>query len=192
MGKGPSPGPGGHRAKPKGGGNEGSGFCAVDFNEFLQGDALFFGVEVEHLTGNQSEAAGGMGQFGDVIGRGVTAIGLGAGDRGKGLGEEPVPGQDGHRFAVDLVTSGASAAKIIVVHAGQVVVDQGVGVNAFDRTGGRQGSGFGSPGGPGGGQAEDGAKALPPGEETITHGLVNQGRVGVLGNQAIQGFFDHG
>jgi hypothetical protein len=45
------------------------------------------------------------------------------------LREEAVAGEDGHVLAVDDVRGRAAAAQLVVVHRGEVVVDQGVGVN---------------------------------------------------------------
>ena len=49
------------------------------------------------------------------------------------LGEEPVAGQDRNVLAVDDVRGRAPATQLVVVHRGQVVVDQGVGVDQLDR-----------------------------------------------------------
>ena len=65
-------------------------------------------------------------------------------------------------------------------------------MDAFDRAGGREGVGFPATGGPGGGEAKDGAKAFPPGQKAVTHSLVDEGGVGLLGDQTVQGLFDHG
>jgi len=146
-----------HRAEAEGGGDEGAGFSPVDFDEFFQRDTFLFRIEVENLAGDEAETAGGMGKLLHEIGGGVAAVGLGAGDRGEGFGEEPIASKYGHRFAENAVVSGATAAEVVVIHARKVVMDQGVGVDAFDGTGGGNGEGFGTTGGPGGGQAEDGA-----------------------------------
>ncbi len=164
----------------------------MDLDEFFERDPLFLGIQVEDLAGNEATATGGAGKLGDKIGPGVPAVGSGAGHRSKRLREKPVPGQDGHGFAVDLVVGRAPATKIIVVHAGQVVMDQGIGVDAFHRAGGRQGRGFQPSRGPGRGKTENGTKAFSTGEETVAHCLVDESRMAVPGNQAIQRLFDHG
>ena len=118
VGKGAGIGPGGHGAEAEGSGDEGAGLGAVDLDEFFQRNALLFRIEVEDLAGDEAEAAGGVGELGDEVGPRVAAIGFGAGDGGKGLGEEAVSGQHGDGFAEHLVVGGAAPAEIVVIHAG--------------------------------------------------------------------------
>ncbi len=47
-------------------------------------------------------------------------------------GEEGVAGEDGDAFAEHLVVGGAPTAEVIVVHARKVIVDERIGVDAFD------------------------------------------------------------
>ena len=47
-----------------------------------------------------------------------------------------IAGEDGHRFAEDLVVGGPAATKIVVVHGGEIVVDEGEGVDQLHRSGG--------------------------------------------------------
>ena len=54
------------------------------------------------------------------------------------LGEQPVAGEDRHVLAEGHVAGGLAAAQLVVVHRGQVVVDQRVGVDHLDRGGERQ------------------------------------------------------
>ena len=54
------------------------------------------------------------------------------------LGEEPVPGQDRDILAVLDVRGRQAAAQAVVVHRGQVVVDQRVGVDQLERRRDRQ------------------------------------------------------
>ena len=144
------------------------------------------------MAGDEAEATGGVGKFGNEIGRGVAAVGLGPRDRGKGLGQEAVSREDSDRFPVDPVVGRATATEMIIVHAGKIVVNEGVSVNAFDGAGGREGEGFGATSGPGCGQAEDGTEPFSSGKQAVPHGLVDQGRIGFCGNQPIQGFFHDG
>ena len=53
-------------------------------------------------------------------------------DRSKGLGKEPVAGQDRHVFAIRDVTGRLAAAQGVVVDRRQVVVDQRIGVDQFE------------------------------------------------------------
>ena len=57
------------------------------------------------------------------------------------MGEEGIAGQERGRFVKSLVHGRPAAPQIVVVHAGKVVMDKRVGVEAFDRDRGRQGIG---------------------------------------------------
>ena len=54
------------------------------------------------------------------------------GDEAERVGQERVPGEDRHRLAEDLVAREPPAAVVVVVHGGQVVVDQRVGVDQLE------------------------------------------------------------
>lgn len=108
------------------------------------------------------------------------------------MGQKAVTRENSYSFAIDAVVCGATPTEIIVVHAGEIVVNEGVGVNAFDGASGGNCKGLFSPNGSGGGQAEDRAKAFAPCEKTIAHGAVNEGWIGLGGDELIEGFFDQG
>ena len=77
-----------------------------------------------------------MGEFGHQIRWGVAAVSLGSGDGGERFREKSVSGKNGNGFPVDAVAGGSAAAEVVVIHAGKIVMDERVGVNAFDGTGG--------------------------------------------------------
>ncbi len=52
--------------------------------------------------------------------------------------EQTVTCEHCDRFAVNLVIGGLAAAQIVIIHARQIVMDEGVGVNHLERTGERQ------------------------------------------------------
>jgi hypothetical protein len=108
------------------------------------------------------------------------------------LGQKAVTRENSYSFAIDAVVCGATPTEIIVVHAGEIVVNEGVGVNAFDGASGGNCKGLFSPNGPCGGEAENRAKAFAPCEKTIAHGAVNEGWIGLGGDELIEGFFDQG
>ena len=84
-----------------------------------------------------------MGQFGNEVGGGVAAVGFCPGDGGKSFGEKAIARENGDGFAENTVIGGPTTPKIIVVHAGEIVVNQGVGVDAFDGACGGESEGFG-------------------------------------------------
>jgi hypothetical protein len=108
------------------------------------------------------------------------------------LGQKAVTREDSDSFAIDAVVCGATSTEIIVVHAGEIVVNEGVGVNAFDGASGGNCKGLFSPNGSSSGEAEDRAKAFAPCEKTIAHGAVDEGWIGLGGDELIEGFFDQG
>jgi hypothetical protein len=57
----------------------------------------------------------------------------------EGHREQGIPGEDGSGFIETDVASGATAPQIVIVHCGQIVVDQGVAMDHFDGTGGGYG-----------------------------------------------------
>ena len=108
------------------------------------------------------------------------------------MGQKAVTREDSDSFAIDAVVCGATSTEIIVVHAGEIVVNEGVGVNAFNGASGGNCKGLFSTNGSSGGEAEDRAKAFAPCEKTIAHGAVNEGWIGLGGDELIEGFFDQG
>jgi len=133
-----------------------------------------------------------MGEFGNKVGWGETTVWLGSCNGSKGLGQKAIPSQDGDGFPENAVIGRASTSEIIIIHAREIVMNEGIGVNAFDGAGGREGEGFGATSGPSSCQAENGAKPLSSGKKAVPHGLVNQRRVGFCRNQPVQGFFHDG
>src|SRR5215469_18920626 len=80
------------------------------------------------------------------------------------------------------MTGGLAATEVIVVERGEVVVDEGVGMDHLDG-GAEVGYAFGdlstSGNHAGGFHAEDGAEALASGEDAVAHGPVDGVRQGV-------------
>ena len=107
----------------------------------LPGQRLVSGqlVHVQRLAGHHAVSAAGPGQGQNRIGPLLPGQAAGGGDHPEGLPLEGVPRQHGHGLAVDLVAGGAAPAEIVVVHAGQIIVDQGVGVDQLQ--GAAQGQG---------------------------------------------------
>ena len=108
------------------------------------------------------------------------------------MGQKAVTREDSDSFAIDAVVCGATSTEIIVVHAGEIVVNEGVGVNAFDGASGGNSDGLVSSHSPSGGEAENGAKPFASCEKTVAHGSVDEGWIGLGGDELIEGFFDQG
>ena len=95
-------------------------------------------------------------------------------DDREGFGEEPIPCQHRDAFSEDDMSGGLTAAQIVVVHAGQVVVHEGVGVDDLNRTGGTEGVPGISTAGLRSSETENGPEALAAREDGVAHGLVDR------------------
>ena len=130
------------------------------------------GVEVAYAAYAGADGEGDFAEDGD--GGGGRCGECGDGLEGEGL--EGVAGEDGDGFAEDDVAGGLAAAEVVVVERGQVVVDEGVGVEHLER-GAEVGCACGNLAGAGdhagGLHAEDGAEALAAGEGAVAHGAVD-------------------
>jgi len=133
-----------------------------------------------------------VGQFGNEVGRGVAAVGFCSSDGGESFGEKAIARENGDCFTKDAVIGGAPTAKIIIVHAGEIVVNQGVGVDAFNGASRGNCEGFFPSNSPSGGEAEDGTQAFAACKKTVAHGSVDEGGLGLGGDQLIEGFFHQG
>ncbi len=173
----------------QGGGDEGGGFIEVNEVELLGGAVGVFAFHVFGLSGDEGAASGGSGEIGDQGGGEGGLLRIAFGEKAEGVGEKSVAGEDGGGFVKLAVAGGAAAAKFGVVHARKVVVDEGVGVEAFDGDGGGKSIG-GTVEKIGGGEAEDRAEAFAAGFQAVAHGGVEAGGAGVGGrNQLIDGGF---
>ena len=102
----------------------------------------------------------------------------------EGLRLEGVPRQDGHGLAVDLVVGGLAPAQIVVVHAGQVVVDQGVGVDHLQCAGRRAGPPASRrPASRAELQRQHRPDPLAAGQQAVAHGLVQVAPVRLSGGK---------
>jgi hypothetical protein len=182
---------GAHAAEPDGAAEQGGGLAFVNITKLRDGDVASFAFEVGHLAGDELEGTGGPGEFEDDVAVGISGPGPALGGDLEGLGEQGIAGEDGDPFTEDLVVGEASASIIVVIHGRQVVVDEGVGVDAFHGASQGHGVGRGPPAGLGGGQAEDGAETFSAGEQGIPHGFVNRGRARIgAGQEPVQSAVD--
>ena len=91
------------------------------------------GFEVNDLAADHAvDGAGGVGDFPDD---GDARLGRASDLRQHfvGLGLQGVSGEDGDGLAEGFVAGGTSAAQVVVIERGQIVVDQGIGVEHFER-----------------------------------------------------------
>ena len=167
-----APGPQGPAANR--GRDQGAGFEAVQLGQPLQRHGAAFGGDIPHLAFDHPPAAGGAGDsgdHGDPRCRGRLAVGAGLGQDLKSKGQQGVSGENGRGFVEGQVAGRLTPAQGIVIHGRQIVVDQGVGVNQFQRAGRFQDRFRFSADGLAGGHAEHRAQAFAAGGERIAHGI---------------------
>ncbi len=104
----------------------------------------------------------------------------------KGHGQQGVPCQDGRSLVKSDMTGRLSPPEIIVVHGGQIVMDQRVGMNHFQGTGGGKGLFRGTADSLGTGQAKDGPESFSSGHQRIGHGLHESAWQGCSGETRLQ------
>ncbi len=105
--------------------------------------------------------------------------------------EQRIAGEDGHGFAEDFVAGRLAAAIVVVVERGKIVVDQRIGVDHFERTGGfedaRQFYRFAPDRSRGRFEAEQRTDALASGEEAVAHRPMDRlGRRGLRRGEAVE------
>src|SRR5260370_19287497 len=123
------------------GGDEGSGLGAVEGFEELGWGWGALGRDVDDLAADHAGWQGAVDADSGAYGEGDLAEdGYGGGGWGgerrdglEGEGLEGVGCEDGDGFAEDDVAGGLAAAEIVVVEGGEVVVDEGVGVEHLQR-----------------------------------------------------------
>jgi hypothetical protein len=93
------------------------------------------------------------------------------GDDFKRQREQGIPGQNRQGFAKLLVTGRAAAAEIIIVHRGQIIVDQRVGMHHFQGATRGNGKFRLSAAGFAGQHRQYWAKAFSPGQQAVRHRL---------------------
>jgi hypothetical protein len=97
----------------------------------------------------------------------------------RSMGNEPerlrlqrVSRQHGHGFSIDLVAGGPPPPEVVIIHAGQVIVNEGVGMDALQSRAQREGP----PGLPAQrlteGQRHHGSHPLAAGQQAVAHGLL--------------------
>ena len=178
-------GVGSHGAEPDGGGEEGGGFALVNGDQLFVGEKVVFAFafEVENLSADELFGTSTDRKFGEVGADGKALGGWGVGDKVKGFGLEGITGENGDGFAKDFVRGGATTAEVVVVHGGEVVVDERVGVEELGGAGGEEGVGLAAATSFGGGEGEDGAQSFTTCEDGIAHGLVDFGRLFEVGGK---------
>src|SRR6267142_3371384 len=113
-----------------------AGLSRVHGEDAPERHALSFQEQVHRLAPDHALRPGRFRDDPDQS-TGILRLPLrGPGERLEREGQERVPREDGHALPVHDVVRGASAPPVVVVHAGEIVVDQGKGVDHLERGGG--------------------------------------------------------
>ena len=155
----------------------------MDVTEFGHGKFFAFAFQVRHLPGDELQRAGGFRDFqNDFVVRIARKIFALRGDL-KRLRQQRVAREHGDAFAENFVVGRLAPAEIVVVHRGQIVVDERVGVDALDGARERHGVFFRTAAGRRRREQDGGTHPLAAGEERVAHRLVNGGGLGFFGRQ---------
>ena len=103
----------------------------MDTVEIL-GHAL--GLEVEHLAAAHAFPTGGAGEAEHQLGAdGGIGVGIRTSQNFEREGQQPIAGQNCGRLVELLVDRRQAAAQVVVVHRGQIVMDQRIAMDALER-----------------------------------------------------------
>src|SRR5919202_4910104 len=132
-------------------------------------------ADVDVLAADHAVDARGRGQLadrGEDVGRLALLL---VQDEAEGLGVEPVAGQDRDVLAVLDVACRPPPAQLVVVHGGEIVVDERVRVDELERRRERQHGRGVTADRLGRGGREHGTDALAAGEQRVAHRLLEPG-----------------
>ena len=142
--------------------------------ESFFGDFFAFAEDIDGFSADESfgtDAFGGDSKdIDDLLGWKRQG-----GEDFEGESEEGVSGEEGDGFAELDVAGGESSAEVVVIESGEVVVDEGEGVDHLERATGVEGGLFVASDGLGGEEDERGAETLSGSERGVAHGLVELG-----------------
>ena len=102
----------------------------------------------------------------------------------KGECQQSVTGENGHRFTELFVAGRQTTAEVIIIHRGQIVVDEGICMDHFNRTSSRHGNSVLSAARFGRQDDEQGAETLAGGEEAVGHGFLKGRGTGTCGMES--------
>ncbi len=156
-------------------------------------DRLSFGFDVRHLAADH--AANGPCRCADLGDHAHAPCGLDrrARQRRERQRQQAVAGQNRHRLAEHFVVGGLAAPQVVVVERRQVVVNQRIGVDEFERAAdldrtlqilGEHSRHL---------EAQRGANSLTPRKHAVPHRTVNRRRLRIFRRQyPVQRRFDRG
>ena len=103
--------------------------------EVLDGKLFPFGVNVVSLPAYHAHRAGGFGEDGNQLAAKRRGDFFPGRQDFKGRRQKAVACHGGHAGAVDFVIRQLASAIVVVIHGREVVMDEGVGMDALDGAG---------------------------------------------------------
>jgi hypothetical protein len=100
----------------------------MDLLEFLLGKSALLSSKVQDLSGHHTMLSGGTGQDGNAAKHPVRWS-LHFRKHPKGCGLEGISSQSCQILSIDLVAGQSAPAIVVIVHAGKIIVDQGIGMD---------------------------------------------------------------
>ena len=164
----------------------GSKQCArlelLEARDLAQVVGLFFGHDVHHLAARHTVVTAGAGERGDQLGtdEGIGA-GIGLAQDVESQGMQAIAREHGGRFVEGGVHGGFAVAQFVIVHAGQIIVDERIGMNCFDGAAGIDRGAAVDPEQVGGRDEQQRAHPLAAADRGIAHRL-DQPRPGIVGD----------
>ena len=139
----------------------------------FQGYVRFPGaVHIEDLSADHARGTGGGGDGRQSLEHPPGGkILYGGGHKPEGVGQQGVARKDGGGFIEGLVAGGAATAQIVIIHRGQIVVDEAVGMHHLHGGSKRQGVHGAAAAQLAEGLRQHRAKALSPGKQAVAHGV---------------------
>ena len=171
-------------AQHTGSGDHGTGFQVVDLRQFILGRGMV--QRVQHLPRYHAVRAGRVRQNQSAI----RPLGVGqAGsrqDHAVGRRLESVSRQYRQGLTVNLVVGGFTPAEIVIIHAGQVIMDQRIRVDQLQCAANRHSLVPVQTAQPGKLQRHHRTQPLAAGENAVPHGLIEVRPVWLFRKQAVQ------
>ena len=156
-----------------------------EFHAFPADGHVAVGSQIEGLAADHAGRSGCSGDDGDAAVQFVRRNAFLAGHELEGKGQQAVTGQGSQAGTVDDMVRRLAPAQVVVIHAGQVVVDQGIRMDTFQSAGqsriGRAilAQSFDRR------QQKDRADALAAGQEAVIHGFIEPGKTRLVRRQYV-------
>ena len=99
-------------------------FVGVEVEKLIIGKLVLLTEHIHNLPTNHAAVARGAGEQDGRLGAHLRGHAVVPSREGKGIHEHTVTREQSHRLTVHLMVGGSAAAQVVVVHAGEVVVDE--------------------------------------------------------------------